>query len=360
MSRHREMLAIRDLVVRYDDTAAVDGVSLDVERYALTVLVGPSGCGKTSVLRTVAGFEAPVLGTVEIDGTVVVGPGRWVEPERRQVGMVFQQGALFPHLTVLGNVRFGLPGDGEGARRADAAIELVGLSAYATRYPDQLSGGQQQLVALARALAPFPKVILLDEPFANLDAALRIRLREKVRSILDAAHITSLMVTHDQEEALSVADRIAVMAHGRLLQVGTPQEVYHDPASPDVARFIGGGQLIDCEVESGRVKMSLGSLATSAPDGPGQLLVRPEDLTLFTEGDSEGVRAEVVRRCFYGHDLIEEVRLTDGECLQVRVPSHLEREVGAAVRVGLRDKPFRIFHGNGDGPFLCERIRLRA
>ena len=292
-------LVVEDLVVLRGGRPAVEGVSLDFGRCGITALVGPSGCGKTSLLRAMAGFERPAAGRVLVDGVEVVGPSCWVEPEHRCLGMVFQQGALFPHLTVRDNVRYGLRGRGDRDRTAAQALELVGVSSLGDRYPDQLSGGQQQRVALARALAPSPKAILLDEPFANLDAALRVRLREDVRAILQAAGVTAILVTHDQEEALSVADQLAVMDRGRILQVGTAEEVYQRPASIRVAEFIGGGQLLECPIAAGRVDSPFGPLATKAPDGDGALLVRPEDLTVVLAGAPSSVRGEIVRRSFF-------------------------------------------------------------
>nr|XP_061797912.1 fe(3+) ions import ATP-binding protein FbpC 1-like [Nerophis lumbriciformis] len=270
------------------DHLALGGVDFDAEPAQLTVLVGPSGCGKTSLLRAVAGFEAPHAGSVKIGGELVCGPGCWIPPERRRVGMVFQQGALFPHLKVLDNVLYGLSrGDGRQQRAAEV-LELVGMAELAGRYPDELSGGEQQRVALARALAPEPRLVLLDEPFAALDAGLRKRVRDEVCLILRRAGATAILVTHDQEEALSIADRVVVMHAGRILQSGRPEEVYQRPNCAEVARFLGDGQLLDCEVRRGEAVSSLGRVSCSLDDGPAQLLVRPEDLDLQPAGAEEG------------------------------------------------------------------------
>jgi iron(III) transport system ATP-binding protein len=336
-------LIVDELVVAYDGRIEVNGVCLTVSDGTITALVGPSGCGKTSLLRAIAGFELPAAGRIEIGGREVVGPSTWVAPERREVGMVFQQGALFPHLRVRENVGFGVKGRPDAADRTGAVLHLVGLEALQDRYPDQLSGGQQQLVALARALAPCPKLVLLDEPFANLDASLRARMREEVCGILRAAQITALLVSHDQEEALSIADRLAVMDGGRLLQEGAPEEIYHRPVAVAVAEFIGGGQLVDCRIDNGTAHSVLGAVPTGAPTGPARLLVRPEDLTLVPAGGGEEVVGEVVGRSFYGHDLINEVRLQTGETVRVRVPSHANFSVGSRVRVRPRDKLFQAF-----------------
>jgi len=347
----RPVVEVADLTVRYGATVAVDAADLAVPEGELTVLVGASGCGKTSLLRAVAGFEVPAAGTVRIDGRTVAGPGAWVPPERRRVAMVFQDGALFPHRTVEGNVVYGLSAlpRRERRERARQALDRVGMGALAGRFPDQLSGGQQQRVALARALAPEPRLILLDEPFASLDAALRLRLREEVRQILAAAGATALMVTHDQAEALSVADHLVVMEAGRVLQAGRPDEVYRRPATAGVATFLGEGQLVPCRVAAGRLTSPLGELeAPAGLGGTGHLLVRPEDLALLpgTGGSAlggAGCGGRVVRRQFFGHDLLDEVELAGGLRLQVRLLSSVDHPVGAPVRLVLRPNDYRFF-----------------
>ena len=348
------MLEIRDLVVRYGDVVAVEDASLDARRNAITALVGPSGCGKTSLLRAIAGFEAPAQGTVTIAGRTVAGNGRWVPPERRAVGMVFQEGALFPHVTVRQNVGFGLKGRPDADSRARAALDLVGLAELGERYPDELSGGQQQRVGLARALAPSPEIVLLDEPFANLDAALRQRVREEVSAILREAGTTAVVVTHDQEEALSIADRLAIMERGRILQSGRPEEVYARPSSEAVAEFIGDGQLLPCDVANARVKSTLGSADCTAVDGPGLLLVRPEDLVIVPDSSERGVPGEVVRRRFFGHDRLHEVRLGGGDLVSVRCLGSDDRAKGSKVRLALRRKTYRLFSRDRQGGTIGE------
>ena len=302
MSRRHPILEIEHVTVRHGSTTAVNDLTLRVADREIVALVGPSGCGKTSLLRAVAGFERPASGTLRIGGATVAGQASWTPPERRRVGMVFQQGALFPHMTVNGNVRYGVDGQADADRRTAAALELVGMTKQGDRYPDQLSGGQQQRVALARALAPAPRIVLLDEPFANLDTGLRDRLRAEVRRILRAASATAVFVTHDQEEALSLADRVAVMMRGELLQFDAPEAIYERPASVDVAEFIGGGQLLDCAVSGGRLESAFGPLRSDAPDGRCRLLVRSEDLTVLpacaSGGDSSAAaRFSVTTRC---------------------------------------------------------------
>ena len=327
---------IRQLTLRYDAAPVVRDVDLEVPRGSLTALLGPSGCGKTTLLRAIAGFERPVAGSIAVHGEVVASPSRWVPPERRRVGMVFQDGALFPHLTVAENVRYGVRRHPDGAGRVQRVLEMTGLAALAGRYPDELSGGQQQRVAVARALAPEPRVVLLDEPFAALDAALRDRLRGDVRRVLRAAGATAILVTHDQEEALSMADRVAAMRRGRILQVGAPEEIYRRPASVAVAEILGGGRLVPAAVEAGRCRSVLGQAPCAAPDGPGRLLVRAEDLRELPADAPEGVAATIAERRFFGHDVLDRVRLADGEEFEVRVLSGEMAAVGSRIRLALR------------------------
>ena len=327
---------IRHLSLRYDGAPVVREAQLEVPRGSLTALLGPSGCGKTTLLRAVAGFERPIAGSIAIHGEVVCGADRWVPPERRRVAMVFQDGALFPHLTVRQNVGYGVRRHPRGAERVGRVLEMAGLAELAERYPDELSGGQQQRVALARALAPEPRVVLLDEPFAALDAPLRERLRGEVRDVLRAAGATAILVTHDQEEALSVADRVAAMHRGRILQVGAPEEIYRRPASAAVAGILGGGQLLPVTVEGGFCRSPFGETPCRAADGAGQLLVRAEDLTELAADDPAGVDATIEGRRFFGHDVLDRVRLESGETFDVRVLSSELATVGSRIRLALR------------------------
>ena len=342
-SRAAPILEIRNLVVSYDDEIAVRGVDLSVEEGRIAALLGPSGCGKTTLLRSIAGFERPRAGTIRVARLEVSGPGVWVEPQHRQVGMVFQSGALFPHLTVENNVLYGLRGSAGAQDRVREVLDQVGLAELHRRFPDQLSGGQQQRVALARALAPRPQIILLDEPFASLDAALRERVRNEVRQILEATGITAILVTHDQEEALSFADEVAVMIDGRILQAGRPGDVYHRPLSPEVASFVGSGQLVACRVSAGRFQSGLGSATCSAPDGPGRVFLRPEDLSVTRWIEGEGAVGTVVERRFFGHDVLDTVRLASGESIEVRSLSSTTVPVGSPVRLALRERTYRVF-----------------
>lgn len=291
---------------------AVDAFTLSVHRGEVLALLGPSGCGKTTLLRLIAGFETPDTGTIAVAGRPVAGNGVMLPPERRQIGFVFQDYALFPHLDVLHNVAFGLRGLPRQARleRAREVLDLVGLTIFSRRYPHQLSGGQQQRVALARALAPQPKVILLDEPFSNLDAALRGSTRDEVRRILAVTQTTAILVTHDQEEAMTFADRLAVMRLGRLEQVGHPEAVYLRPKTAFVASFLGMTNLLRGVGRGSMAETPLGVLPTTRPvEGAVLLSLRPEDVTFDSH---QGLRVRVVGREFKGHDLTYTCQALDG------------------------------------------------
>jgi iron(III) transport system ATP-binding protein len=309
---------------------AVEGFELEVRDGELLCLLGPSGCGKTTALRLIAGLERPDAGTVQVSGRAVAGPGTWVPPERRRVGMVFQDWALFPHLDVGGNVAFGL--DGDARSRVRELLELVRLGGLGDRMPHELSGGQQQRVALARALAPSPDVLLLDEPFSNLDAQLRAEVRSEVREVLRTTGTPAVFVTHDQEEALSIADRVAVMIAGRIRRSGTPYEVYADPSEVAVARLLGQTNLLRARIRGGVATTALGELRVlDAADGPAEILVRPESLRATPDPDGTARIAHVE---FYGHDQLVRCLLGDGTQLDVRLMgAHPELEVGTAVRL---------------------------
>ncbi|MFQ5527340.1 MAG: ABC transporter ATP-binding protein [Thermoanaerobaculia bacterium] len=343
MNDRRAVLEIHDLVVGYGEVNAVRGVDFTLENGEIAALLGPSGCGKTTLLRTIAGFERPCSGAIHLSGETVSDAETWVAPERRNVGMVFQDGALFPHLSVFDNVHYGVRGRRQARERVSEVLLQVGLARLDERFPDQLSGGQQQRVALARALAPRPRIILLDEPFANLDASLRAHVRQEMRSILEGAGITAILVTHDQEEALSFADRVALMLGGRIRQVGSPEEVYHRPASPEVARFLGNGHLVPCRVSSGRFESSLGKATCRAKDGPGQVFLRPEDLMLERWSRGVGASGTVISRRFFGHDVLDTVELASGETVEVRSLSSMVVPVGSPVRLSLRERAYQVF-----------------
>jgi iron(III) transport system ATP-binding protein len=341
------LLAIDGLGVAYRAGVAVlEGLALRLERGEIGCLVGSSGCGKTTLLRAIAGFLPVASGTIEIDGLVVSGPHFTAPPERRSVGLVFQDYALFPHLTVEGNVAFGLRtlGPGERARRVQEMLDLVGLDREARRFPHELSGGQQQRVALARALAPRPSLLLMDEPFSSLDVELRQRLGQEVRQILKASRTTAILVTHDQQEAFAIADRVGVMHHGNLEQWDRPYELYHRPATRYVADFIGQGVFLPAKVLTPHnVAIELGELRGKIPlpcqqgcdtCGKGchvEVLLRPDDVV---HDDASSLKAEVLRKVFRGGDFIYTLRLDSGREVLALVPSHHDHAIGE--RIGIR------------------------
>ncbi len=315
----KQKLAIRcqDLCKIYGDVPAACGVTLDVAEGRFLALLGPSGCGKTTVLRMIAGFETPDTGEVEIGGRKVSGPDVFAPPEKRRIGMVFQEYALFPHLTVEQNTAFGLNGTSKRPDRIHEVLALVGLEGVKDRMPHELSGGQQQRVALARALAPGPDVILLDEPFSNLDAALRDRVRQEVRQILRKAGVTAIFVTHDQEEALSLADEIAVMIDGTILQVDRPERLYRRPSSHRVATFLGDANFLPGTGHGDTVACELGRLATlEGTQGEVEIMFRPEDLVLTADDKGPG---EIIERTYFGHDQMLKIRMDSQTILKSRL-----------------------------------------
>lgn len=300
----------------YGKVRAVEGFDLDLPSGRLLALLGPSGCGKTTALRLLAGFEQPDQGSIEIAGRVVCQDGTFVPPELRRVGMVFQDYALFPHLNVSENVRFGLPKSPDSQTRTDEALHLVGLDGLNRRMPGELSGGQQQRVALARALAPRPACILLDEPFSNLDAVLRDRVRQEVREILRVAAVTAIFVTHDQEEALSLADEVAVMGHGRILQRDTPERLYRRPGSHRIATFLGDANFLPGHARGDTVECALGTLPLAGTvHGEVEVMFRPEDLDMVIDINSH---AEIVDRIFFGHDQMFKIQVGPDLLLKAR------------------------------------------
>jgi iron(III) transport system ATP-binding protein len=328
------------IVKSFNGTRAVDDATVDVAHGQVVALLGPSGSGKTTLLRVIAGFEVPDAGTVSIGGRMVAGNGTWVEPDRRRVGMVFQDGALFPHLTVADNVGFGKPRQG----RVEECLQLVGLADRSRSYPHELSGGERQRIALARALATEPEVVLLDEPFASLDAALRTTLREEVAAILRAAGASALLVTHDQQEALSLADTVVLMRDGCVEQAGSPEEVYAAPATRWAAEFLGAVDVVPGITSDGIVICELGrfpaddTIAGRAVD----VLVRPEALVVGPDanGDADerapgasAATATVVGRSFYGHDQLVWLELASGRRVRSRLPGFAAWSPGDRVKV---------------------------
>jgi iron(III) transport system ATP-binding protein len=328
------MIRLDGVTKRFGDVAAVDGASLCVARGEVVALLGPSGCGKTTLLRLIAGFERPDGGTVTVDGRLVAAAGTWIAPEARRVGMVFQDYALFPHLTVSANVGFGLP----RRTRTDRVPELlaiVGLEGLEKRYPHELSGGQQQRVALARALAPAPELVLLDEPWSNVDPFLRETLRAEVAEIIRPLGVTVLLVTHDREEAFSLADRIALMRDGSVVQEGTAEELYFAPATRWAAEFVGAANVLSGRIVAGRVETAIGTFPANGASlqSDAQVLIRPELLELEPSPAGAG---EVVAREFRGHDVFYRV-LLDGVELVSQRPSTEVVDLGSRVAIRVHD-----------------------
>ncbi len=326
-------LRCSNLTRRFAGVTAVNGASLEVESGTLLALLGPSGCGKTTLLRLIAGLDRPHAGTIEVDGRVVESAAMHVPPERREVGLVFQEYALFPHLSVEDNVAFGLSRGPNQAGRVEEMLGQVGLEGLGTRMPHELSGGQQQRVALARALAPGPRLIMLDEPFSNLDPALREGVRREVRRVLRGANATAIIVTHDQEEAMSLADEVAVMMDGRILQQVAPTELYRRPASRQVAEFVGDINVINGRAIGRAVVCDLGTISLLDDlYGPADVLIRPEALQLT---EDQGGQAIQVGRSFYGHDQKINLRFDSGLRLSSRVGPTFVFRPGTRVRVQL-------------------------
>ena len=329
----------------YGGVTAVDDFSLEVEAGEFCAILGPSGSGKTTALRLIAGFERPDGGTLELFGEPTAGGSTFVPPDRRNVGMVFQDYALFPHMNVAENVAYGLRGGlrsgPERRERVSEVLDLTGLTDFAERSVHELSGGEQQRAALARALAPGPRMLLLDEPFSNLDASLRERLRLEVREIVRRAGATAILVTHEQEEALSLADRVAFMWEGRVEQSGTPEAIYREPHTLHIATSIGDAIVLPGHAHAGRVRSPFGEHPAPADAAECAVVIRPEDVVIGRAGEP-GVPGEVLSRTFYGHDQMLRIRTHEGTELQVRVGSDEAYERLSSVALSLRREP-RVF-----------------
>ena len=332
----RGRIEITNLVKRFGATEVLGDVTIDVEAHETVALLGPSGCGKTTLLRSIAGLERIDAGQISIDDRLVSGPGVHMRPEERRIGMVFQDWALFPHLTVGENVAYGLAKPERRGGRVAEALSLVGLDGLGDRLPATLSGGQQQRVALARALAPRPQAILLDEPFSNLDTVLRVQIRTEVHRLLHELGITTVFVTHDQEEAFVLGDRVAVMHAGRIEQFEHPTAIYQRPASRWVADFVGDANLVPGDATGGHARSALGTLTIDpACDGQVELLLRPEQLALASPESAlpDGAPGTVELVEYYGHDHVTIVMLDDDSRLRVRAQGEPRFERGQRVAV---------------------------
>jgi iron(III) transport system ATP-binding protein len=332
-------LEVENLSHAYGRQEVVRGLSFSLPRGAIGCLLGPSGCGKTTVLRCIAGFESAQQGQIRISGRTVSGAGTMVPPEQRRIGMVFQDYALFPHLSVKANIAFGLRAGGEAqAARVAEMAALVGLGTALDKDPHEISGGQQQRVALARALAPRPELLLLDEPFSNLDVELRERLSAEVREIIKASGATAILVTHDQQEAFAVADEIGVLHEGRIQQWDSAYNLYHRPANRFVADFVGQGAFLPAKaVSSHQLEIELGVLSGASPvareagNGSLEVLLRPDDVV---HDDAAPTKAEVVHKAFRGAEILYTLRLGSGRKVLALVPSHHNHAIGE--RIGIR------------------------
>ncbi|QLF94441.1 ABC transporter ATP-binding protein [Pseudomonas sp. ABC1] len=354
MSDAAPLLDLRNLACGYGGQRIVEGLNLQLERGDIGCLLGPSGCGKTTTLRAIAGFEPVHEGEIVLADRTISSAGYTLATEKRHIGMVFQDYALFPHLTVAENVAFGIRKHPEAKRIVEEMLALVHLSALHKRYPHELSGGQQQRVALARALAPEPELLLLDEPFSNLDVELRRRLSHEVREILKSRGTSAILVTHDQEEAFAVSDKVGVFKDGHLQQWDTPFNLYHEPQTPFVASFIGQGYFIRGQslVAQG-VQTELGDIrgqrtcigSCDAPDGsPVDVLLRPDDIVPAAESP---LRARVVGKTFQGASTLYRLELPTGTQLEGLFPSHADHMLGQEVGIAIAADHLVVFPAQG-------------
>ncbi|MEB2290543.1 ABC transporter ATP-binding protein [Priestia megaterium] len=307
-------LSIKNLSKSFDGVNVLENVAFDLPKGKMLAILGPSGCGKTTLLRSIAGFETPNSGSIETSGKEVFGERKYLSSEKRRIGYVPQEGALFPHLTVAQNIAFGVPRNSKRNDRVLEMLELVGMEGFEKRMPHELSGGQQQRIALARALAPDPALILLDEPFSALDTGLRAKLREDIKYALEKSNATSIMVTHDQEEAFSMAEIIAVMRDGELIQIAEPDDIYTNPKDLNVATFVGETVLLDGYVKGDYVDCPLGTLSyqgNSPEKDKVTVMIRPEQ---FTIGAVEnGIKAQVAKTTYFGHDSLIQMHFGQNE-----------------------------------------------
>ena len=320
------ILTLSNITRQYGETCAVDSIDLEVYEGELLTLLGPSGCGKTTTLRMIAGLEEPDSGTIHLTNEEIAGPNLFIPPERRNIGIVFQEFALFPHLTAAENIAFGIEDWPEEKRksRVTELLELVGLRHCGDQKPGELSGGQRQRIALARSLAVEPDILLLDEPFSNLDVDLRVHMREEVRKILKDAGVTAISVTHDQEEALSISDRVAVMHNGKIEQIGTPESVFQHPTSRFVAGFLGHASFLSARVAGDIVETGLGRIGRDQIYGLApeydymqiDVMVRPDDVIARPQSDPDQANGTVIYRRYLGPTVLYRIELDTGDIVE--------------------------------------------
>ncbi|SEI42148.1 iron(III) transport system ATP-binding protein [Azotobacter beijerinckii] len=361
---HPLLLNLRDLVCGYQGHKVVQQINLHLNAGDIGCLLGPSGCGKTTTLRAIAGFEPVQDGEIQLAGEVISRAGFTLAPEKRHIGMVFQDYALFPHLTVAENIAFGIRQHPRRERITAELLELVKLAPLAQRYPHELSGGQQQRVALARALAPEPQLLLLDEPFSNLDVELRRKLSHEVREILKARGTSAVLVTHDQEEAFAVSDHVGVFRNGRLEQWDTPYNLYHEPLTPFVASFVGQGyfirgQLLSPETVQTELGAIQGNRAYTCPIGSTvEVLLRPDDIVYMPHST---LKATITGKTFLGASTLYRLQLPTGSPLEAIFPSHIDHLPGEQVGIGVAAEHLVVFPAQGEGTLqpdpACSGVR---
>ena len=326
-----------DLTKSFGGIKAIENLDIRINQGEILALLGPSGCGKTTALRLIAGFETPDEGLLEIGGRIIVGPGILIPPEKRSVGMMFQEYALFPHMTVEGNISYGLSSFVGRSEYVQDMLDLVGLTGMGKRMPHQLSGGEQQRVALARALAPAPQILLLDEPFSNLDASLRTQIQQEALEILRYSNTTAVFVTHSQEEAMAMGDVIAIMDSGRIEQIGTPQDIFHSPVNKFVASFIGLSNFLNASISNGLLYSELGHhmlREQTFSDGQVEIMIRPSDIHLEEDQNGHG---RITKRTFQGSFYLYEIALVSGTIIKVLLNHLEEHQIGIAVRLSVRE-----------------------
>lgn len=335
------ILKVSDLHLQFGSKTVLNRFGFNLKKGEIACLLGASGCGKTTALRAIAGFEQPQSGNISLNSRTLSDGSRFVPPHQRRIGMVFQDYALFPHLTVAGNIAFGIHQQptNERKQRVSELLSLIGMEGYGERYPHELSGGQQQRIALARALAPKPDLILLDEPFSNLDADLRARLSKEVRQLLKQENTSAVLVTHDQQEAFSMADKIGIMSAGSLQQWDTPYNLYHHPANAETAAFIGEGVLLRGQTISTHcIRLACGDFCGTVPIAcqscqEVDVLIRPDDII---HDDHSPVQAEVLAKDFKGSYFTYTLRLDSGEKVLAHVPGHHDHPVGSRIGIHMQ------------------------